>query len=105
MADNWNDRIYCYERDAPGSFNIPAYYGRGWAASLVGRLKLRADYRGGESELNNNEMRTRNRGNKRVVSWKLYARAGFTDCPWPSPGQKKPRPAKSELKFMLACDF
>ena len=105
VADNWNDRIYCYERDAPGSFNIPAYYGRGWAASLVARLKLRADYRGGGSELNNNEMRTRNRGNKRVVSWKLYARAGFTDCPWPSPGQKKPRPAKSELKFMLACDF
>lgn len=27
--DNWDDRIYCYERDGPGSFNVPAYYGRG----------------------------------------------------------------------------
>ncbi len=32
--DNWDDRIYVYERDAPGSFNVPAYYGRGWNASL-----------------------------------------------------------------------
>ncbi len=32
--DNWDDRIYVYERDAPGSFNVPAYYGRGWSASL-----------------------------------------------------------------------
>lgn len=33
--DNWDDRIYVYERDAPGSFNVPAYYGRGYAASAV----------------------------------------------------------------------
>ena len=32
--DNWDDRIYVYERDAPGSFNVPAYYGRGWNASI-----------------------------------------------------------------------
>ncbi len=32
--DKWNDRIYVYERDAPGSFNVPAYYGRGWNASI-----------------------------------------------------------------------
>lgn len=32
--DNWDDRIYVYERDAPGSFNVPAYCGRGWNASL-----------------------------------------------------------------------
>ncbi len=32
--DNWDDRIYAYEHDAPGSFNVPAYYGRGWNASL-----------------------------------------------------------------------
>lgn len=25
---SWNDRIYAYERDAPGGFNIPAFYGR-----------------------------------------------------------------------------
>lgn len=33
--DNWDDRIHVYERDAPGSFNVPAYHGRGVAASAV----------------------------------------------------------------------
>lgn len=40
-ADSWNARIYCYERDAPGSFSVPAYYGKGLAASLVGSWKHR----------------------------------------------------------------
>ena len=39
-ADNWDDRIYVYERDVPGYFNVPARYGRGWNASLAGGLKL-----------------------------------------------------------------
>lgn len=38
--DNWDDRIYVYERDAPGSFNVPSYYGRGYALSFVGSVKL-----------------------------------------------------------------
>ena len=33
-VDDWDDRIYVYERDAPGSFTVPARYGRGWNASL-----------------------------------------------------------------------
>ena len=33
-VDNWDDRIYVYERDAPGAFTVPARYGRGWAASF-----------------------------------------------------------------------
>lgn len=37
-VDHWDDRIYVYERDAPGCFNVPAYYGRGYSASLVGGL-------------------------------------------------------------------
>lgn len=41
LADNWNARIYCYERDAPGTFSVPAYYGRGLSASLVGSWKYR----------------------------------------------------------------
>ena len=32
-VDNWDDRISCYERDVPGSFTVPAYYGRGWKLS------------------------------------------------------------------------
>ncbi len=48
-ADNWDDRLYSYERDAPGNFNIPSYYGRGFSCSFnaawkphigKGRLKL-----------------------------------------------------------------
>ena len=38
-VDEWDDRIYVYERDAPGNFNVPAYYGRGWSAALNGAWK------------------------------------------------------------------
>lgn len=38
-VDNWDDRIYVYERDAPGNFNVPAYYGRGWSCSIAGGWK------------------------------------------------------------------
>ncbi len=49
FIDKWDDRIYAYERDAPGSFNVPAFYGRGvwtsfagsWKFSRWGRLYLR----------------------------------------------------------------
>ena len=34
MVDNWDDRIYVYERDAPGNFNVPALYGRGFWTSV-----------------------------------------------------------------------
>jgi len=37
----WDARIYCYERDAPGTFSVPSYNGRGIAFSAVGSLKLR----------------------------------------------------------------
>lgn len=39
-VDNWNDRIYCYERDAPGNFNNQALYGRGWNASAFVSWKV-----------------------------------------------------------------
>lgn len=41
IVDNWDDRIYSYERDAPGSFTVPAYYGRGWSLSAVAGGKFR----------------------------------------------------------------
>lgn len=53
VIDQWNDRIYVYERDAPGNFSVPAYSGRGGAVSVVGawkhrfrRLTLKAYLRG-----------------------------------------------------------
>ena len=39
-ADHWDDRIYVYERDAPGSFSVPARYGRGWDASLYAAWQI-----------------------------------------------------------------
>lgn len=83
-ADSWDGRLYCYERDAPGSFNVPAYYRRGYSLSLVARLKFRL------------------RKNDAV---KAYIRTGYTDTPWLSPGQKKWRPAKAELKMQITYDF
>ena len=38
-VENWLDRIYVYERDAPGNFNVPAYYGKGWSISSYGAWK------------------------------------------------------------------
>ena len=51
-VDDWDDRIYVYERDAPGNFNVPAFYGRGlWTSAYLAskperwlRLYLRASY-------------------------------------------------------------
>lgn len=39
-VDDWDDRIYVYERDAPGSFTVPARYGRGWNASAYAAWKI-----------------------------------------------------------------
>lgn len=38
-VEDWPDRIYVYERDAPGNFNVPAYYGKGWSISAYGAWK------------------------------------------------------------------
>ena len=39
-TEAWAARIYCYERDAPGTFSVPAYNGRGLAVSLVAGHKV-----------------------------------------------------------------
>ena len=41
FIDHWEDRIYCHERGAPGSFHVPARYGRGYALSAVAAVKSR----------------------------------------------------------------
>ncbi len=75
-ADAWDDRIYSYERDAPGAFSVPAYYGRGmWAAFTAGW---------------------------RFASWgKIYARAAFTAYPF----MEQKKPGKAELKLQSVFDF
>lgn len=44
-VSGWAARIYCYEREAPGNFSVPAYNGRGIAPSLVAGYKLRIGHR------------------------------------------------------------
>lgn len=50
---SWDARVYCYERDVPGSFSVPAYAGRGLSFSCTGgwkgrlhRWRFRVDARG-----------------------------------------------------------
>ncbi len=84
MADDWDGRIYCYERDAPGGFNVPAYYGRGYALSLVSRLCFR--FQVSRSAL------------------RLYLRAAYSATPW-SKDVKTSRPASAELKVQVIYVF
>ena len=76
LIDNWEDRIYVYERDAPGSFNVPAFYGRGLWSSLAGGCRFGKIAR-------------------------LYARASYI-C-YPFMDEQKKKPGKAELK--LQCVF
>ncbi len=77
--DNWADRIYVYERDAPGNYNVPAYYGRGfWAAFTAG---IRAG---------------------RVC--RLYLRVSTLQYPWESPTASVRIP-KTEAKLMAVIDL
>ena len=79
-VDNWSDRIYAYERDAPGNFSVPAYYGRGFWVSAVAGVK--------------------------VSRWgKMYFRASYTGYPWLSPSQEKKKPGKAELKVQMAFNL
>ena len=76
IADSWACRIYSYERDAPGSFSVPVYYGRGFSISVFSNLKLRI--------------------NRDVL--KLYLRGSIISYPW-SINRKKP--SRAELKLQL----
>ena len=78
FIDDWDARIYVYERDAPGSFSVPAFYGRGVWSSLTGSWK--------------------------PERWlKLYLRASVTSYPFMT-GQKK-KPGKAELKLQCMFSF
>ena len=74
LVDNWDDRIYSYERDAPGNFSVPAYYGRGLSTSMMASW--------------------------RFARWgRAYLKAGLTAYPF-MPEEKK-KPGKAELKLQL----
>ncbi len=78
FVDHWDDRIYVYERDAPGSFNVPAMYGRGWFASAVASAHVTGSIR-------------------------LYARASYVGYHFME--HEKRKPGKAELKFQIVFRF
>ena len=78
FVDNWDDRIYSYERDAPGSFNVPAYYGRGYSLSAVGGGRLRF-------------------GNKKNKTLKANFRVSTVRYPF----MPEPKPARMEAKVQV----
>ena len=78
FIDEWADRIYVSERDAPGSYNVPALYGRGEWTSLVG------SYRVGKL-------------------MRIYLR--FSYFAYPFMPEKNRKPGKAELKMQLVFKF
>ena len=76
FIDDWDDRIYVYERDAPSSFNVPAMYGRGVWTSLTASWKA-------------------------TSLLKVYVRGSVTGYPF----MEKKKPGKAELKLQLQYRF
>ena len=74
--DSWQDRIYAYERDAPGNFNVPAYYGRGCWGAVTFALKVSRRF-------------------------KAYLRMSTIQYPWESPTASERTP-KSECRVLLS---
>ncbi|MDO5442121.1 MAG: hypothetical protein Q4G10_00455 [Bacteroidia bacterium] len=71
-VDNWDDRIYLYERDIPGAFSVPAYYGRGCSISCTATYK-----------------------------WKRNRSFDFKVSNLGYPGMIEKKPGKTELKCQL----
>ena len=82
IVDNWDDRIYSYERDAPGNFTVPSYYGRGWSLGA---------YAGAKFGL----------GKKKYKALKLYFRASTVRYPF----MDEPKPARTEAKFQAVVSL
>lgn len=76
FIDEWDDRIYAYERDIPGSFSVPAYYGRGIWTALTGSWRF-------------------------IKRGRIYMRAAVMTYPF----MKEKKPGKAELKLYLSLDL
>ena len=82
LVDNWDDRIYSYERDAPGNFTVPAYYGRGFSVSAVGGSRFRF-------------------GIRKKKTLKVYFRVVSTRYPF----MIEPKPARTEAKLQVMASL
>ena len=77
FVDNWDDRIYSYERDAPGNFSVPAFYGRGMNTSMMSSW--------------------------RFSRWgRVYLKGSMTLYPFMSPQKKKPGKAELKIQFVFS---
>ena len=76
VVDDWEDRIYAYERDAPGCFNVPAFYGRGVWTSVTASFAV-----------------------SKCVA--LYIRGCYTSYVF----MEEKKPGKAELRFQCMCNF
>jgi len=74
-VDSWNDRIYVYEKDIPGAFSVPAYYGRGYSLSWVGGYKTRHFSLSFRASMISYPFMKENKPGKAEL--KLYAKFGF----------------------------
>lgn len=75
FVDEWDDRIYVYERGLPGTFSVPAWYGRGCSLSAVASYKRR------HMDLN---------GRFAIVDYAFH---------------KEEKPGKAELGFQMSVTF
>lgn len=81
-VDHWDDRIHSYERDAPGNFTVPAYYGRGFSIGA---------FSGGKIFL----------GKRPVRVMKLYSRVSTLQYPF----MKVPKPSRTEIKLQVVFEL
>lgn len=85
MVNDWNGRIYVYEKDAPGSFSVPAYVGSGYNLSFYSGYRLKIS------------------SNKRSI--KFYFRIASYIYPKILNLNKKIKPGRTELKFQINYSF
>lgn len=78
-VDDWADRIYAWERDAPGNFSVPVSYGRGYRLSATGGYKTQL-------------WRTRLRA---------YVKGSIVRYPW----MAEQKEGKAELKFTFCWEY
>ena len=82
VVDNWDDRIYSYERDAPGNYTVPAYYGRGYSVSAVGGGRFRF-------------------GERKAKTLKVYFRVSAIRYPF----MDEPKPGRTEAKLQVMASL
>jgi len=101
-VQDWDDRIYCYQRDTPGSFNILAAYGHGYALSAITALKLhpRATVHPTPNPSQARTQPTAKVARRFYHRHAIYLRASLIRYPWSTD-----RTPRTELKLQYKLDL